>query len=381
MSNYMPNPAHPQGLYPHELPLDSEQLALLKEIYYQKGLKYGLRKLFELVNSLAEERQVAHLFRAQVEKWLKNQEAYQLHKKADHKISETKSITAKKFGHLQIDTLVMGNMAFNGYHYIVNIIDVYSRYAWSIPMKTITAEKVHAKLSELFATMKEKPRIIQVDNGGEYSKHVSGVQYIVNKAHSPNSNALVESYNGTIRKVISSNWNSGLRNWVALLDGIVEGYNRTRHRIIKTSPYEVYVNGAVIDSPVEQKRTTVAGAQLKVGDRVRLRQDTKGKSIQKGQPTWSTSVYTIVKVRPAKGDVLEQYKLASSDGSQLKGLYNITYLQKIEGTDETPKIGNLGTGMIKRQEISEANTIDTSEMGSSNGYYLRSRTVAPVKLG
>lgn len=379
MSEYKPNPAHPQGKWPHELPLNEEQLALLKEVYYQKGLKYGLRKLFELVNAMADERSVAHLYRAQVERWLKNQEAYQLHKKADHQISETKSITASHFGHLQIDTVVMGNMAFNGYHYIVNVVDVYSRYAWSIPMKTITADKVHGRLVELIATMKSKPRIIQVDNGGEYSKHVPGIQYIVNKPRSPNSNALAESFNGTIRKVISSNWNSGLKNWVALLDGIVDGYNRTRHRIIKTSPHEVYINGATIESPVEQRRTTVASAQLNVGDMVRLRQDTKGKTLEKGKPTWSTNVYTITKVRASNGDTLEQYKLSANgkerlSPKELKGYYNITYLQKIEGLDQTPRVrvGN------KRQQVNDANGLDTSE--TSNGYFLRPRKVAPVKL-
>jgi len=41
----------------------------------------------------------------------------------------------------------------DGYKYMLNIIDVFSRYAWSIPLKTKTAKEV----LKAFESIKEKP--------------------------------------------------------------------------------------------------------------------------------------------------------------------------------------------------------------------------------
>ena len=51
-----------------------------------------------------------------------------------------------------------------GYRYILNIVDCFSRYAWSIPLKDKKAETV----LNAFKTISRKPKHIWVDEGKEF---------------------------------------------------------------------------------------------------------------------------------------------------------------------------------------------------------------------
>ena len=52
----------------------------------------------------------------------------------------------------------------NGFQYIINIIDLYSRYAWSIPIKNKTGKSI----VEAFDSITKKPKKLWVDNGSEF---------------------------------------------------------------------------------------------------------------------------------------------------------------------------------------------------------------------
>ena len=52
----------------------------------------------------------------------------------------------------------------NGFQYIINIIDLFSRYAWSIPIKNKTGKNI----VEAFNSIKFKPKKLWVDNGSEF---------------------------------------------------------------------------------------------------------------------------------------------------------------------------------------------------------------------
>ena len=54
----------------------------------------------------------------------------------------------------------------NGYKYILNCIDVFSRFARAVPLKTKSAVEVSTALNKLLAN--EKPRHIKTDEGKEF---------------------------------------------------------------------------------------------------------------------------------------------------------------------------------------------------------------------
>ena len=59
----------------------------------------------------------------------------------------------------------------HGYHWILTIIDVFSKYLWAIPLHTKDQVSVSNALLELFAII-GTPEILQSDNGKEFVKGV-----------------------------------------------------------------------------------------------------------------------------------------------------------------------------------------------------------------
>ena len=53
------------------------------------------------------------------------------------------------------------------YNYLLNVIDIFSKYAWSIPLKTKTASEV-TKAFETILTNKNLPRKLWVDQGSKF---------------------------------------------------------------------------------------------------------------------------------------------------------------------------------------------------------------------
>ena len=54
-----------------------------------------------------------------------------------------------------------------GYNYLLNVIDIFSKYSWSIPFKTKTGLEV-TKAFETILTNKNLPRKLWVDQGSEF---------------------------------------------------------------------------------------------------------------------------------------------------------------------------------------------------------------------
>ena len=54
-----------------------------------------------------------------------------------------------------------------GYNYLLNVIDIFSKYAWSIPLKTKTGLKI-TKEFETILTNKNHPKKLWVDQSFEF---------------------------------------------------------------------------------------------------------------------------------------------------------------------------------------------------------------------
>jgi len=55
---------------------------------------------------------------------------------------------------------------YDKYNYLLNVIDMFSRYAWSVPLKDKTGNSIISDLKSLFQD--RKPIIIQPDKGTEF---------------------------------------------------------------------------------------------------------------------------------------------------------------------------------------------------------------------
>ena len=55
-----------------------------------------------------------------------------------------------------------------GYRYLLNIIDVFSKFAWSIPIKNKTGNTITESFDDVIKKSKRKPKFIWVDQGSEF---------------------------------------------------------------------------------------------------------------------------------------------------------------------------------------------------------------------
>jgi len=52
-----------------------------------------------------------------------------------------------------------------GHNYILTVIDVFSKYAWAVPLKTKSGNEVVAALYKIFRKSARRPKNLQTDNG------------------------------------------------------------------------------------------------------------------------------------------------------------------------------------------------------------------------
>ena len=76
-----------------------------------------------------------------------------------------------------------------GFKYLLNVVDGYTRYAWSIPLKDKTARSIFDALQNLYSTISIRPQYFHVDNGTEFNnepvKRLLKYSCITMKFHGP----------------------------------------------------------------------------------------------------------------------------------------------------------------------------------------------------
>ena len=108
----------------------------LKELYYSvddTGSYGGVERLYRR----AMEDQVPHITRNAVREFLSRQRAYTLHKSAKRCFPRNRIYVGSIDKQWQADLADMVGLQreYNGNRYILTVIDVFSKYAWSVPVK------------------------------------------------------------------------------------------------------------------------------------------------------------------------------------------------------------------------------------------------------
>ena len=180
--------------------------------------------------------------------WARGQLAYSLHKPA-RKRFPTRAYRTEGIDDLwQIDLMEMIPFANinKGYRYIMTCIDVFSRYAYVMPLRSKGDEEVAKAMQKVLANAKPPPNNIQTDRGKEfYNQHVQRVfkKYNVNHytVNSQFKAPIVERFNRTLREKLNR-WftHKGSKVWYNVLPQILQAYNNSKHSgIFKWRPSEV----------------------------------------------------------------------------------------------------------------------------------------------
>lgn len=194
-----------------------------------------------------------------------------------------------------------------GYKYILAIIDTFSEYAWTFPLKTKTGKEVTDAVKIIFNKYKRIPKNIHTDQGKEFFN--TNFKQLMNQnsinhyhTYSKLKASIVERFNRTLLSKLYKHFSlSGLYRWENVLKKFTKEYNNSKHRTIKMKPIEVTKeNEADILKNAYRKNTTInvhEKRKLNVGDNVRI---SKFKTIFEKvyTPNWSTEVFKIQRVLP-----------------------------------------------------------------------------------
>ena len=171
--------------------------------------------------------------------------------------------------------------------------------------------------------------------------------------HGEHKSAVIERWNRTLKGNMWKRFTAeNTRNWINMLDKLVNDYNNKKHSTIKMTPTEaslkeneetVYDN---INKPLKIKNVQ----KFKVGDTVRISR-IKG-LFEKGYlPNWSEEIYKVVEVKNTKPYT---YILEDSSGELIVGSFYNEELQKtkqevfrIEKVIRKKKIDGVDYALVK----------------------------------
>ncbi len=218
---------------------------LLKEIYYKAedaGSYGGVERLYQRVKNKG-------ISRDSVREFLSRQHAYTLHKPARRHFTRNKTYVSGIDKQWQVDLADMQGLSRQngGVKYLLACIDIFSKFAWVIPIKNKSAPIMAAAFIELFnKSAPRKPKKIQSDRGKEFfNKDVKRLFEVTHGIHhfaswSDQKAAVCERF---IRTLKSRIWTYLTANkterYIDVLQKIVTAYNHSTHRSIKMKPADV----------------------------------------------------------------------------------------------------------------------------------------------
>lgn len=191
------------------------------------------------------------------------------------------------------------------YKYALVVIDIFSKYLWTRPLKSKKCAEVTKAMKSIFDKDKRFPANLQTDLGLEFYGAPFRELMKCNKINHYSSYnvtkcAIVERVNRTIKTNL---WREfamqGNYKWLKALTQITSKYNTKKHRTINMCPIEVNKqNEKRLRNTVYKRNRTLRETKkkFKVGDIVRI---SKYKSVFEKSYTgnWSAELFEIYRVQ------------------------------------------------------------------------------------
>ena len=311
----------------------------LKELYYDVSSPACYAGVSTLLRE-AKKRGVSGVTRRKVEEFLAKQRTYSLHKPSRRKFPRNKVVAVGIDSNWQADLADLKKLArFNkNFKYLLTVVDVFSKYAWAIPVKSKRPEEVAAAFRSITRDSGRKPWWLYTDRGKEFvgrpfqemAKDLGIVHVLTTSPDVKASN--VERMNRTIKTRL---WKYFTRRktlkYLDVLQSIVDSVNRSYSRPIGCAPVEVTrenedrIRKRLYGSIVAKQDFT-----FKVGDHVRI---AKAKNaFAKGYvPNFTEEVFVVDK-RLKRNPVV--YKLKDLNSEDIEGIFYREELSKTTLDDD-----------------------------------------------
>ena len=222
-----------------------------------------------------------------------------------------------------------------GYRYLLTCIDIFSKFAWVIPLKDKRGITIKNALEKIFK--QRKPKFLWTDRGTEF--HNKQVQDLLNenniKLYSTNNSeiksAVIERFNRTFKnmmyKKFTENNNTIFYN---ILDELVNNYNNKYHSTVKMTPIEASkkINENKIKNIYNFEKTKKPG-KFKIGDRVRISLE-KNIFEKSYETNWTEEIFEIYDIKYSN---VPYYYLKDLNNEKLDGTFYEQELQKTKQDD------------------------------------------------
>lgn len=249
-----------------------------------------------------------------------------------------RSTVIKAVGDLwQIDLAELQSFAKSnrGMRYILVVIDCCSKYLWTRPVKSKTAEEVTKAMASVLAEG-QAPRLVQSDRGREfYNAKFQSLMRENNIKHystfSVMKASMAERVIRTLKERLYKAFDlQGSHRWLSLLPRITAEYNQTVHRTTGLKPDDVTVGTASEQMALEairKNRRVRCSRPVKFnpGDIVRISRHKL--FFEKGfTSSWTTELFRIRAVKTSTVPVT--YELEDLTGSPIQGCFYTEELQR-----------------------------------------------------
>ena len=223
----------------------------------------------------------------------------ELHKPVIKKFNKRKVYSQFKDNIWGVDLADMQSLSRKnkGIKYLLCAIDLYSKYAFVIPLKDKKGISIVNAFNKIIKQSERKPNKIWVDQGGEFynnffKKWLSDNDIIMYSTYNEGKSVVAERFIRTLKNKLYKHMTATGKNvYYDVLDDVVNKYNNTKHSTIKMKPIDVKDNNKRVYVDEHNEKDS----RFKVGDRARI---SKFKNIfaKRYTPNWSTEIFIVDKI-------------------------------------------------------------------------------------
>ena len=189
----------------------------------------------------------SHVGKKELKQYLEGEDAFTLHKPVRKKFPTRKTVAPSLDNVWQLDLteMVKYSVYNDDVKYILFVIDVYSRYLWLKPLKDKKSKTVAIAVREIIEEDGRYPQMMWTDKGAEFLGQefqdiVMEYSILYYNTFSVNKAAVVERVQRTIKERMHRYFTKmNTFKYIDILQDLAYSYNRSFHRIIKTTPLDM----------------------------------------------------------------------------------------------------------------------------------------------
>ena len=261
-------------------------------------------------------------------------EAQELHKPIRHKFKRRRVFVFNIDDIWSADLKDMQSLAKenDGYKYLLNVIDLFSKTAYSIPLKSKSSEVIIDAFERLFTN--RSPKKLWTDQGSEFisnrfQKFLKDNNIELYHVFNEGKAVVVERFNRTLGEMIQKHLTAtNTSRYIDILQKLIGEYNNRYHSSIKMTPFQAS-DPENREKVLRNLYSDTKGAKrhkphFRVGDRVRIYRYKR--TFEKGyKPNWTKEIFVVHEVNKTNPIT---YKLKDLEGEPILGSFYKEELSK-----------------------------------------------------